>query len=153
MANVIKILSYACLGLSCSTAVLTAAGSLAEIALEKGLRRYLTQQQPVKFARPLNVRYFSSAIDDAWNTGYVPSRRHTFGMSTDNGNVFNRTNFLQTITWHFDPVRSLYYYFKDEANITVNQNTELKKPIKQDNDMVVYSLPSFTQKKSQKTAK
>jgi len=148
MNNAIKIIAYGYIGLTCSTSALTAVGSLLETAAEKCLRRCLAQQ-PVKFTHSTG-RYFSSAADEAWNTGYVPLRKHTFNLPANSHNGLDQPVFLRTmqgeINWHFDPLRSLYYYFKDEASVAVNQNTELKKPIKQDEDMVVYNLPA--QKKS-----
>lgn len=154
MINTTKVLAYGFMGLIFSTGLYPAAHNLFEAA-EKGLRRCLLQQpirsQVANFKSKGNAtRFFSSIADSDWNTGHVPVKKHVFRLPEERNNKLDTLGSLRTeVTWHFDPLRSLYYYFKEnKENLIVKQNDEVKQPIKQDDDMVVYSFSS--QKKSLK---
>ena len=116
---------------------------------KKGLRRCLLQQpirsQVANFKSKGNAtRFFSSIADSDWNTGHVPVKKHVFRLPEERNNKLDTLGSLRTeVTWHFDPLRSLYYYFKEsKENLLVKQNDEVKEPIKQDDDMIVYSFSS-----------
>lgn len=154
MKKTIRIFIYGCISLSVSTELWAASTFF---IVEQSLRRVLQQSsrlvaRDIRFDE-VSIRRFSSAVKD-WNTGHVPAKRHIFKI--DDGNKDGRVDLIrpavqrEEIAWHFDPVRSLYYYYIKE-NSVVRQAVELKQPIKQDDDMVVYALPS--QKKSLKFQK
>lgn len=87
------------------------------------------------------MRFYSTATDlkFGWNKGHVPSRTPTQSKSLVDDLHEDASNRV----WHFDPKRSLPYYLEEIA--AEHQNTEVKQPVKQDEDMVAYSLKKKTQ--------
>lgn len=116
--------------------------------LEKPVKDYythvdLTKAQKIEMILLTLNKFKESDLARRWNEGRIPEVQDDKSISQEELDRINKQSesfSSSTIKWEFDTYRSLYFYRVNTENPSIENNKSDPQPIKETDDMVVFSL-------------